>query len=85
MISIPEQEIIEHLPLKEGMIAVLIGGKNIGRCGVISSIEEQAGMKRRRALVNIKDEKGEIYQSILDYVFVVGDEKPRISLPMMEE
>lgn len=85
MISIPEQEIIEHLPLKEGMMAILVGGKNIGKYGTISSIEEQAGMKRRRALVNIKDEKGETYQSILDYVFVIGDEKPRISLPTMEE
>jgi len=80
MISIPDQEIIEHLRMEEGMSAILIDGKNIGKHGIISSIEKQPGRKRRRLLVNIEDEQGEIYQSILDYAFVIGDKTPRISL-----
>jgi len=85
MISIPDQEIIEHLTLKKGMSAILIDGKNIGKHGIISSIEEHAGKKRRTLLVNIEDEEGKTYQSILDYVFVIGDETSRISLPATEE
>jgi len=85
MISIPDQEIIEHLKMKEGMSAILIDGKNIGKHGIISSIEKQSGRKRRNLLVDIKDEKGETYQSILDYAFIIGDEKPRISLPSTED
>jgi len=85
MISIPDQEIIEHLRLEEGMSAILIDGKNIGKRGVISSIEEQPGRKRRRLLVNIEDEEGKTYQSILDYAFVIGDKTPRISLPTTED
>ena len=84
MISIPDQEIIEHLRMEEGMSAILIDGKNIGKHGIISSIEEQPGRKRRRLLVNIEDEQGKIYQSILDYAFVIGDKTPRISLPATE-
>jgi len=84
MISIPDQEIIEHLRLEKGMSAILIDGKNIGKHGIISSIEEQTGRKRRNLLVNIEDEKGKIYQSILGYAFVIGDKTPRISLPTTE-
>ena len=84
MISVPDQEIIEHLRMEEGMLAILIDGKNIGKHGVISSIEEQPGRKRRRLLVNIEDEDGKIYQSILDYAFVIGDKTSRISLPTTE-
>jgi len=82
MISIPDQEIIEHLPLKEGVSAIITDGKNIGKHGLISSIDERPGQKRRRFLVSIKDEAGSIYQSILDYIFVIGDEEPRISLEL---
>jgi small subunit ribosomal protein S4e len=84
VISLPDQEILEHLRMEKGMSAILIDGKNIGKHGVISSIEEQPSRKRRRLLVNIEDEGGKVYQSILDYAFVVGDEKPRIQLPPEE-
>jgi len=84
MMSIPDQEIIEHLRLEEGMTAILIDGKNIGKHGIISSIEKQTGRKRRNLLVNIEDERGKIYQSILDYAFVIGNKTPRISLPTTE-
>jgi len=84
IISIPDQKIIEHLKMEEGMSAILIDGKNIGKHGIISSIEKQPERKRRNLLVNIEDETGKTYQSILDYAFVIGDKRPRISLPAME-
>jgi len=84
VISLPDQEVLEHLRMEKGMSAILIDGKNMGKHGLISSIEEQPGRKRRRFLVNIEGEGGRTYQSILDYAFVVGDEKPRVSLPPEE-
>jgi len=83
-ISIPDQEILEHLKLGKEMFASLVYGKNIGKYGLIKSIEERAGRKRRNLLVTIEDMKGETFQTILDYVFVVGDKTPRVSLPGME-
>jgi len=82
-IKLDDQSILECLNLDEGMYAMFAGGKNIGKFGRIVSIDEK-GQERRRSLATIEDEKGEKYQTTLDYVFVVGDEKPRISLPKLE-
>ncbi len=83
-ISIPGQEILEHLRLGKDKMALFVDGNNMGKYGTIVSIEEQAGRKRRNLLVTIKNEKGEIFQTILDYAFIVGDKTPIISLPDME-
>ena len=84
-ISLPDQEILEHLRLEIGMMAIFVDGENIGKYGIIREIDERSSIKRRRNLVTIEDSKGETYQTILDYVFVIGDKTPRISLRGMEE
>lgn len=81
-IELKDQSVIEHLMLAEGAFAMIIGGKNIGKFGRIVSIDE-SGQERRRTLATIEDERGERYQTILDYVFVIGDERPGISLPKL--
>ena len=83
-IGIPNHEILEHLKLEKGMLALFVGGKNLGKYGAIVSIEEQTEQKRRNLLVTIKDEKGQTFQTISNYVFVVGDKTLRISLPSTE-
>lgn len=83
-ISIPEQEILEHLKLGVGMMGLIIDGENIGKYGIIRAIEEREGQKRRRSLINIETGSGP-YQTILDYVFVVGDNTPRVSLREVRE
>ena len=82
--SIPDQEILEHLKLGEEMLATFVDGNNIGKYGTITSIEEQTGRKRKDFLVAIEDEKGGIFRTILKYAFVVGDKAPRISLPSID-
>lgn len=84
-ISLESREILEHLRLAEGSFAIFTGGKNMGRYGNIISIERKAGGKKERSLVTIKDSHGETYQTTLNYVFVIGDEEPRISLPSVKE
>ena len=83
-ISLSDSEILERIGLAKGMIAILTGGKNAGKYGVITSITDQQGQKRKDTLVTIKGERDELYQTRINYVFVIGDEKPRISLPPME-
>ena len=82
-IKLKDQSVLEHVKLAKGTFAILTSGKNIGKSGRIITIEE-SGLKRRNSLVTIEDEGGERYQTILDYVFTVGDEKPQISLPRPE-
>ncbi|RLI05076.1 30S ribosomal protein S4e [Candidatus Bathyarchaeota archaeon] len=80
-INLQNNEIMEHFKLEKGMYAVIIGGKNIGRHGTITEIEENPYKKRRLKTVKIKGTDGMEYNTILDYVFVVGKENPVISLP----
>jgi ribosomal protein S4E len=65
--------VLDQLKTKEGNIAVITGGKNIGKQGKIVEIEKAEAKKRRQALVVIEDEKGTRYQTILDFVFSIGE------------
>lgn len=80
-IGFPERQILEHIKLKENVLAMITGGKNVGKYGKIVEIEKVKGKKRKNALVIIEDEKGNRYQTILDFVFAIGDAHPLISLP----
>lgn len=80
-VSLPEREILEQIEMKEKDFAVITGGKNIGKYGKILEIEEIEGRKRRKALVTIKDERENKYQTILNLIFAIGKAEPLISLP----
>lgn len=80
-LGIPEKQVLDKLKTKKGNLAVITGGKNIGKYGRIVEIEKTEAKKRRHALVVIEDEKGNRYQTILDFTFSIGDAKPLISLP----
>lgn len=80
-IGFPERQILEHIKLKENVLAMITGGKNVGKYGKIVEIEKVKGKKRKNALVIIEDEKGNRYQTILGFVFAIGDAHPLISLP----
>jgi len=80
-ISLPNQEVQGHLTLAEGVLASIVGGKNIGKHGKIVAVEHREGQKRKNALITIEDLRGNRFQTTIGYVFVVGDAKPHISLP----
>lgn len=80
-ISLPEKQILEYVNLKEKNFAIITGGKNIGKYGKIIELEKAKGKKRRKILVTIEDEKGSRYQTILGFVFIIGETQPLISLP----
>ncbi len=78
-ISIPKQELLDYIPLKEGVIAVIIGGRNVGRVGKV--LEIHRGIRRFRSIVTLEDKNGNRFQTSLDYIFPIGVDKPLISLP----
>jgi len=80
-LGLPEKQVLDQLKTKKGNIAIITGGKNIGKQGKIVEIEKTEAKKRRNALVVIEDEKGNRYQTILDFVFSIGGAKSFISLP----
>jgi small subunit ribosomal protein S4e len=80
-ISLPDRRIMEHIKIKENVFAMITGGKNIGKYGKIVEIKRAKSERRRNALVVIEDEKGNRYQTILNFVFALGETKPLISIP----
>jgi ribosomal protein S4E len=80
-VSLPDKQILETVKLKEKNFAIITGGKNIGKYGKIVEIEKASGKKRRSALATIEDEKGNRYQTILDFIFATGEAQSLISLP----
>jgi len=78
-LSIPDQQVLDYIPLKEGVVAIVSGGRNVGRVGRIISIHR--GMKRYRSIVTIEDRSGNKFQTSLDYIFPIGVDKPVIALP----
>jgi len=80
-ISLPERQILEQVKMKENDFAMITSGKNIGKHGKIIEIEKTKGKKRTNALVTIEDKKGNRYQTILNFVFAIGEGQPLISMP----
>lgn len=74
-----EKTINATLKTKEGNLAVITGGKNIGITGKIVEIEKTEAKKRRQALVTIEDAKGTRYQTIMDFVFTLGEAVPMVN------
>jgi small subunit ribosomal protein S4e len=79
-ISLPEKQVLEQIKMKEQSFAIITGGKNIGKYGKAVEIEKAEGKKRRNALVTIEDEKGNRYQTTLNFVFTIGETQPLIAL-----
>lgn len=78
-ISIPSQTILGHLKLEEGRYGLLIRGPKQGLHGRIVEIRREV-VYPAKPIVKLETSQGEV-SSILDYLMVVGEEKPWIKLP----
>jgi small subunit ribosomal protein S4e len=78
-ITYPDDQVALTLKTKEGNLAIITGGKNIGKQGKIVEIEKTEAKKRRQALVVIEDAQGARYQTILDLIFSIGETEPLIT------
>jgi len=84
-LSVPGKEIAGCVALKEGNYAIITGGKNIGVKGKVVEIEKTENKKRKNALVVVEDEKGGRVQTILDFVFSLDANIPKVAPPTEEE
>ena len=74
-INVPSQEIIEHYPLSEGSVAMVIGGKHRGK---LAHIKEYRITRSPNENVVVFEEGFETTKS---NVFVVGIGKPEVTIP----
>jgi len=77
MISLPDSEILQHFAYKEGSKVMVMGGKHSAQTGEIEEIK--AVRSSEPNTVKIKPPKSkDSFETIDDYVFVVGEEKMEI-------
>ncbi|KAF1809897.1 40S ribosomal protein S4-A [Eremomyces bilateralis CBS 781.70] len=71
-------KITDFIKFDSGVIAMATGGRNMGRVGVITSRERHDGGFN---IVHIKDAVDNEFATRESNVFVIGQEKPWVSLP----
>ncbi|MCJ1285931.1 40S ribosomal protein S4 [Xylographa opegraphella] len=77
-IDLSSGKITEYITFDTGVIAMVIGGRNMGRVGVVTHRERHDGGFN---IVHIKDAIDNSFATRESNVFVIGSEKPWISLP----
>jgi len=81
-LDIATGKITEFLKFEAGNIAMITGGNNIGRVGVISHREKHAGTFD---IMHLKDKQGNSFATRISNVMVIGDkQKAWVSLPKGE-
>lgn len=76
-ISVPDQKIMDHFKLEKGAVAYITGGTHAGRVASITDV--QPGTMTRDSLVTLEKEGASLLTPKY-YVFVVGKDKPVISV-----
>ncbi len=80
-IGLKEKQMLDQVKMKEGDYAIITGGKNVGRHGKIVALEKAVAKKRGNSLVTIEDAHEDHYQTILGFVFALGESQSLIQLP----
>ena len=78
-LSVPDLQLLERVPFGSGVLALVTGGKNVGMVGRITEVKIVAGASPN--VVTLETSDGQVFQAPEDYVFVLGGEKPLISIP----
>ncbi|KAF8424297.1 ribosomal family S4e-domain-containing protein [Tirmania nivea] len=77
-IELETGKITEYIRFDTGCIAMVTGGRNMGRVGVITHRERHDG---GFDIVHIKDAINNTFATRLSNVFIIGQDKPWVSLP----
>jgi len=77
-LSLPDLKILERITYEKGNAALVTGGRNVGRTGKIVEVKLIEGTQPNIVVLEAAD--GTTFQTPEGYVFVVGKEKPIISL-----
>lgn len=77
LLNIPDQKVSDSIKFEEGSLGLITGGKHIGEVGKIVQINVTQSSKSNTVL--IETEEGS-FLTLARYVFVIGTDKPVISL-----
>ncbi|MDR0900938.1 MAG: 30S ribosomal protein S4e [Methanobrevibacter sp.] len=78
-LNIPDQEINDNFKFEEGAMVLITGGKHTGEIGKITEIIINKSSNPNTVIV--ENNKKDNFLTLKDYAFVIGKDKPAISLP----
>jgi len=78
ILDIPDKSIHKHIKYEPGNLAVVIGGTHSGQLAKIKEIKSVRSS--RHNMVVLSKDDGTQFETIEDYVFVVGTDKPEFNL-----
>jgi small subunit ribosomal protein S4e len=73
LLSLPKNEIKQHLKFEKGVYVYLSRGKHKGDSGIIEDVKD--------GIIKIKPKSGKSFETSKRFAFVVGKEKEMITLP----
>lgn|SRR3989344_3093943 len=76
--DLSKNEIKLHLKLEKDVLIYLTGGKNISKVGTFEKIKEFQGSQKDKIIFKIDKQP---LESLKEYAFVIGKDKPIISIP----
>jgi len=79
-LRIPEKEIVQRIEFKEGNLAMVVGGSHAGEIGRVKAIQIVRSSRPNKVLISGDKE----FETIVDYVFMIGEESPAIKLGASE-
>jgi small subunit ribosomal protein S4e len=77
-IDVSSQDVLDHLIFRDGILALVTGGKSRGQYGQILDIENRPGAF---STAIVRSPNGKEIRTVIDYIFPVGIDSPLISLP----
>jgi small subunit ribosomal protein S4e len=82
MMRLPSQELLKRVKFGKNSLALITGGKYAGKRGVITNIESRLKSRQTGSVKCVTIKSGEEKFSVLaDHVFVIGVQKPLVSIP----
>lgn len=77
LVKVPDQEILEVIPLEKGCQVLVVRGTNAGKTGTVESVERGTFILPRRIVLALEDRRIEIPAEI---VMPVGKDSPTIRI-----
>lgn len=77
VLSLPEKQILQKVEYKVGNLAMIIGGRHSGTVGTLKEIKIIRSSKNNVVMISGTDSD---IETIENYVFVIGEDKPVINL-----
>lgn len=76
-VSLPDRKIKDHMKIEPGNVAFLHGGKSAGQVGIIEKVTRGQPMQPTMVTLSVG---GKEFQTLEDFIFVVGVKKPKIKV-----